>query len=903
MSFLKGLTARARSLLGHGASEARMEEEFCFHLTMETERLIAEGVAPDEARRRALVAFGGLDQHREAMRDGRGARMMGDFASDVRYALRAMRRSPGFAIAAALTLGIGIGVNGIIFGYVDTMLFRPIPAPNANQLVGVFNVDTRTGAPGLLAYEDYLDFRDRSTAFAGLAGSTGVPLNMVSADSKTGASSAADMVWGEMVTENYFSVLGMRPALGRLFTSNDAPQGGNAFAVLSYDSWRQRFHGDSSVIGRVVRLNGAEFTITGVTPPGYKGLRTFGFWPELFVPVGMHDVVMPGSTSLLQGRGDGWIYVVGRMHAGWTQEQTERAARVFASQLGQAYPATNQNLGITLVPGASGFDHPGFVKPRVLVLASAMGLFASIVTLLIICANLANMQLARTAARSHEFAIRLSLGCSRSRLARQLLAEALVLSVPGAIIAGAIVRLGPFLETFMVPHLQFRVGLGTEVDYRVALFTGAVAALAVLLFGLGPALRASRPRLAPTSASVIGPRPRTSRQRGRIGGLLVVAQLAMSVVLLVGGTLFVRSLFIARSLDLGFQPSNRLLLSVNVGLQSYDEARGRRFYDDVLTRVGALPSVASVSWIFPVPFDTYGRGIGLFVDGARTNSKDGVIATNASFVSEGFTKTLGLRLRGGRDFALADSSGTPRVMIVSRSLGARLWPGRDPLGQRARRGGASGRELLVVGVVDDATFSSLGERSTEHAYVPLRQDYRDWQTLVVHTRGDPLLALPQVRAIVASVDPTLPTFGVMTLERSVESGFATSRMAASVAGFFAALALLIAAVGLYAVVAGTVAERTREIGVRLALGSTPGGVLRYIMGGGARLGAWGLLTGLVAAFAVAKLMSGLLYGLSPSDPITFALAPLTLALVVLIATYLPARRAVRLDPIAALRSE
>jgi predicted permease len=843
-----------------------------------------------------------VDQHREAMRDGRGARLIADFASDVRSALRAMRRSPGFAIAAAVTLGVGIGVNGIIFGFVDTMLFRPIPAPNAQQLVGVFSVDTRTGAPELLAYEDYIDFRDRSGAFAGLAGSTGVPLNMVGAEA-TASSSAADMVWGEMVTENYFTVLGMRPALGRLFTADDAPQGGNAFAVLSYDSWRQRFHGDSSVIGRVVRLNGAEFTITGVAPPGYKGLRTFGFWPELFVPTGMHEIVMPGSKSLLRGRGEGWMYVVGRMHAGWTQERTERAARVFASQLARTYPATDQNLGITLVPGASGFDHPAFVKPRVLVLASALGLFASIVTLLIICANLANMQLAKHAARAHEFAIRLSLGCSRGRLARQLLAEALVLAVPGAILVAVIVKLGPLLETYMLPHLQFRVGLGTTADYRVALFTGGVAVLAVLLFGLGPALRASRASIAPSAASVIGPRARAPRQRGRIGALLVVAQLAMSVVLLVGGTLFVRSLFVARGLDVGFEPSNRLLLSVNVGLQSYDEARGRRFYDDVITRVRELPSVASASWMFPVPFDTYGRGIDLFVEGARTNAKDGVIATTASFVSESFTKTIGLRLRAGRDFTLADSSGTARVMIVSRSLATRLWPGKDALGQRARRGGASGRELLVVGIVDDATFSSLGERSTEHAYVPLRQDYRDWQTLIVHTRGDPVLALPRVRAIIANIDPTLPAFGIMTLERSVQSGFATSRMAASVAGFFAALALLIAAVGLYAVVAGTVAERTREIGLRLALGSTPGGVLRYVMSGGARLGALGLLIGLLAAFVVARLMAGLLYGLSPSDPITFALAPLTLALVVLVATYLPARRAVRLDPIAALRNE
>ena len=902
MSLLKGLSARARSLLASRASEARMEEEFRFHIAMETDRLVAEGLSPEEAHRRALVAFGGLDHHREAMRDGRGARLLADFIGDVRYALRAMRRSPGFAIAVAVTLGVGIGVNGIVFGFVNALLFRPIPASHSEQLVGVFSVDTKTGSPGLLAYEDYVDFRDQSGAFASLGGATGVPLNLVAAGT-SGAASAADMVWGELVTENYFTVLGMRPVIGRLFAASDAPQGANPFVVLSYESWQHRFHGDSSVISRVVRINGAEFTITGVTPRGFKGMRTFGFWPEMWVPVGMHDVVMPGSKNLLQSRGDGWIYVVGRMHPGWSEQQTARAAGLFASRLARAYPATNANLGVMILPAAGGTDHPGFVKPRVLVLASAMGLFASIITLLIICANLANMQLARAAARAHEIAIRLSLGCSRGRLARQLLAEALVLAAPGAAIAAVIVRLDPLLERYMLPHLQFRVGLDSAADYRVALFTGVVAVLAAVLFGLAPAIRASRPNLALTPASVIGARARGTRAGSRIRNLLVVTQLAMSVVLLVGGTLFVRSLFVARAIDVGFDQSNRLLLSVNVGLQNYDETRGRRFFDDVLTRTRSLPGVIAATWAFPVPFDTYGRSISLYAEGARTNAKDGTVGTDATFVTDDFIKTLGLRLQAGRDLSAADTAGAPPVMLVSRSLATRLWPGKDPVGQRARRGGASGPEVMVVGVVGDATFASLGERSHDRAYVPLRQRYRDWETLIVHTRGEPATVLPQVRAVIASIDPTLPTFGVMTLQQSVESGFATSRMAASIAGFFAALALLIAAVGLYAVVAGSVAERTREIGVRLALGSTPGGVLRFVMGGGARLGAWGLVIGLVCAVVVAKLMAGLLYGLSPSDPLTFALAPIALALVVLIATYLPARRAVGLDPIAALRSD
>jgi predicted permease len=902
MSLLKGLSARARSIVAGRASEARMEEEFAFHLAMETERLVAAGVPADEARRRARVAFGGLEQHREAMRDGRGARLLADLGGDVRYALRSMRRSPGFAIAVAVTLGVGIGVNGIVFGFVNSMLFRPIPTSDPDALVGVFTVDTKTGSPGLLAYDDYVDLRDGSKAFAGLAGATCVPLNLVSGGT-SGTALAADMVWGEMVTENYFSVLGMRPERGRLFGESDGAPGANPFAVLSYESWKFRFRGDTAVVGRTVRLNGSEFTITGVAPRGYRGLRTFGFWPEIFVPIGMHEVVMPGSKGPLHGRGDGWIYTVGRMHRGWTQAQTERSSRLFATQLAHAYPATNANFGITLVPGATGFDHPGFVKPRVLVLASAMGLFASVVTLLIICANLANMQLARAAARGHEIAIRLSLGCSRARLARQLLTEAFVLAIPGVIIAGFVVRLGPLFESFALPHLQFRVGIGSTTDYRVALFTGLVAVLAVALFGLAPALRATRPKLTPSPASVIGARSGRTGPRGRMRGALVVAQLAMSVVLVVGGTLFVRSLILARGMDLGFDPSNRLLLSVNVGLQNYDEARGRKFYDDVVTRTRMLPDVISASWAFPVPFDTYGRAAVLYTENARTNRKEGTVVTNTTFASDGFTRALGVRLQAGRDFTLADSVGAPRALIVSRSLATRLWPGKDPVGQRARRGGASGPELLVVGVVDDATFSSLGETSKEHAYFPLRQQYRDWETLIVHTRGEPTLVLPRIRTIIINTDQTLPTFGAMTMRESVGSGFATSRTAASVAGFFAMLALLIAAVGLSAVVAGSVAERTREIGVRLALGATPNGVLRFIMGGGARLGAWGLAIGLVCAMGVARLMSGLLYGLSPSDPITFAIAPLSLAVVVLVATYLPARRAVRLDPVAALRSE
>jgi predicted permease len=507
MSRLDGYLARLRSVFRSTSAERRMEEEFAFHVDMETKRRAASGMEPGEARRDALVAFGGLEYHREAMRDERGARLFSDLASDIRYALRGMRRSPGFVLAVALTLGLGVGVNGITFGMVNSLLLRPLPAERPEELVGLFTRDTRSGDYGHLAWDDYVDLRDRSGVFAGLAGRTDGPVNLVLPRDPLGqaSESVADMVWGEFVTENYFSVIGVRAALGRFFTTEDAPQGSNAFAVISHDAWTERFGGDSSVIGRIVRLNGTPFTITGVAPAGFRGIRTFGFWPEIWAPVGMHRVLMPGSDGLLSGRGDGWMMAVGRMNPGWSQERTQEAATRFARQLAEAYPATNERVGMYLLPAKSGFDNPAFVKPDILQLAGVLGIFASLVMLLIICANLANLQLARAANRAREFAIRLSMGCSRARLVRQLSIEALLLAIPGAVVAGFVTAMSSAVEASMLPHLQFRVGFNPTVDARVIAFTALLALIAVALFGLAPALRAARPAITSSLASVVGP--------------------------------------------------------------------------------------------------------------------------------------------------------------------------------------------------------------------------------------------------------------------------------------------------------------------------------------------------------------------------------------------------------------
>src|SRR5215471_9627978 len=371
MSAWKGLLARARSILRPGDAEARLDEEFRFHVETQTEHLIREGVPPAEARRQALLAFGAVEGHREAMRDERGARYFDDLRADVRYALKSIRRHPGFILAATLTLGLGIGVNGIVFGYVNSLLFRPVTADRPEDLVALFTRDTRTGTIGAFGYDDFLDFRDRSGAFAGLAAMTGVPVNLTV---PRAGNAGADMVWAEIVTEDYFSVLGTRPALGRFFTAADAPQGGNPFVVLSYLAWQRRFQGDPNVVGRGVRINGREFVVTGVAPRGFKGMRRLGFWPDVWVPIGMQPIVQPGARNMLHGRGGGPLLVVGRLRPGFDVEHTQAVATEFARHLETAYPQSNANVGTRILPAKVGFENPSIIKPSVLVLSSALGI-------------------------------------------------------------------------------------------------------------------------------------------------------------------------------------------------------------------------------------------------------------------------------------------------------------------------------------------------------------------------------------------------------------------------------------------------------------------------------------------------------------------------------------------------
>jgi predicted permease len=815
---------------------------------------------------------------------------------DIRYAFRTLRRSPGFALIAIVTLAVAIGVNSTVFTFVNGMLFKPLPAHAPQELVALFSRDLKSGSSSEIAWDDYVDYRDRSGVFAGLAGQVGTPMNL----SERGN---AEMVWGELVTENFWSVLGMQPALGRFFVQADANgPGSDPYAVLSWGFWQKHFAGDPGVIGRAVVINGHPFRVVAVAAPAFKGTRRFGFWPQMWVPMQMHDAVVPGSAKGLSGRGDGFLITVGRLKPGLTLERAQTVLRGFARQLEQAYPASNRNVGATLISARTAFDNPSWTPPRMLLLASSLAMFAVMLILLIASANVANLMLARASARTREVAVRLALGASRVRLVRQFMTESMIIALLGGVGGMLLTLAGKPFQTAMVPKLQFQVGLDTSVDQRVLLFTTLATLATVLLFGLAPGWQATRTNLVPALKNA-GSQATVGRRRFQLRDILVIGQVALSLVLLVGGGLFLRSLSGAQDVDVGFPVQSRALLSVNPELQGWSAERTQAFYRQVVRNVEALAEVQSASWAFPVPFDTYGRGFTLYVDGISTNQQDQTIGVSGSVVDTKYFATLGTPLVQGREFTEQDDANAPLVMVVNHAAAVRLWPGKEPVGQKGRLGDASGTEVVVVGVARTGKYNTLGESPLPYVFMPLRQHNRGWMTLVVQTRGDAARALPALKEQIRALDPTLPVFGVMTMEQNVASARNIALNAATLAGVFGAIALILALVGIYGVVAFSVAQRTREVGIRMALGATTTNVLQDVLGRAGILAGLGIVLGLIGALAVSRLLAGLLYGVSAYDTLTFVAVPVALVIATLAASYIPARRATRISPMVALRSE
>jgi predicted permease len=812
---------------------------------------------------------------------------MNTLLQDLRYGARMLSKRPGFTLIAIITLGLGIGANTGIFSLVNTVTLRPLPVAEPDRIVEVTPLG-KGASMGAFSYPGYKDFRDKNEVFDGLVAYFPEPMNL----SQNGAN---ERVWGYLASGNYFDVLGVRAFKGRMFTQeDDRIPGAHPVVVVSYGCWQRRFGGDPNLVGRGVKLNGHDFTIIGVAPEGFRGTVLF-FEPEFYTPMMMAKQIAPGESSWFENRGDGGILAFGRLKPGVSATQARESLNLLMEQVARE-DQYFEGMTFSLTP-------PGLAVP--LIRFGTLG-FAGVLTatvalvLLIACVNLANLSLARATQRRKEIAIRLSLGAGRLRIVRQLLTESVVLSLAGGVVGWLIALWMIDLVAAFKPPVDFNLLIDPRPDWRVMVFTLIVSFITGSLFGLAPALQASKVDLIPALKDETG---LDGYRRSRFRNGLVVAQVALSLLLLITAGLIVRSLQQTQMIGPGFEVENRITMSVDLGLQGYDEARGREFYKQLITRVESLPDARGASYIDSLPLNLdFNTGV-IYVEGQPFTRGSNLPVIPYGLVWPRYFKTMGIPLLEGRDFTMQEDKEESRFVIVNESFARRFWPGQDPIGKRLSRGGPDNPRFEVIGVVKDGKYWTLGEDPSPFVYFPIAREYDENMSLVVHTSAEPQSMIKTIRREVERLDANLPLFDVKTMSEHMRFSLLPLRAGAWVAGGFALLALLLAGLGIYGVMAYAVSQRTREIGLRMALGAESRDVMRLIVKQGMWLALTGLAIGLAGALFLTRLMSSVLYGVSATDIVTFAGVTLLLGSVVLIACYLPARRAAKVDPMVALRCE
>jgi predicted permease len=902
---LNDLRLRLRSLFHHTAVESDLNDELRFHFDQHVEKLIASGVPPVEARRRTRLELGTNDKIREDYRDASGIRFLETLAQDIRFALRMLRKSPGFTAVAFLTLALGIGANTAVFSLIDAFMLRSLPIPDPSRVVQITSIDRAENGPSI-SIPAVQEIEQHQQVFSSMGAYSGEGLADVEINGELGI---ADV---DFATGTYYSVLGTKPLLGRLLTPDDVGLNGGApsnAVVISYDYWQRHFGGATDVVGKTIRIEKFPFTIIGVTPRNFFGLSRSMTTIALTVPLTAEREIFaydhPDNSKPVRAE-----YIVARLRDGVGIEKAEADLKsLWPGILADTVPANlkpqdradylSSQLQVT-PPGQHEMIANRFSKPLYVLMALA-GLI-----LLVACANLATLMLARAAARNHELSIRVALGASRWRLAQQLLVESILLAVVSALLGLAFGYYGASAIISLIVGQIFIIPTAFNVapNFLVLAFTTLAAILTGVLFGLAPAWSATR---SDPNAALQQSARTTAAAAGKFGKALICAQVALSVILLMGAGLFVRSLGRLNSLNPGFTKKNILTVQLENVPGGYDNINNDAYYPDLVRRISALPGVLSAS----TSLIHVGGGYEWTEAVSKIGSdENGSFAADFAEVSPGFFKTLKMNILEGRDFAWQDTEHAPAVAIVSRTLAQKLSPSGDVVGLHIRIGsigrndvgGGNRADVRILGVVSDARIYDVHSANLGAVYIPGLQGYAQWNDLEVRAAGNPQTLVPFIRQTILSMGHEYART-VKTLTEADERTVIQDQVTAMLSGFFGALALLIAAIGLFGLMAYNVTRRTRELGIRFALGAQRGSVLRMILRETLTLALIGVAIGLPCALAATRLIAHMLFGVTPYDPLTLAAVPLALLSVAALAGYIPARRAMKVDPMVALRYE
>jgi predicted permease len=864
-----------------------LDEELRAHHSAAVQERIERGASPAEAEAAARREFGNAGLVAETTREMWGWASLDRLAQDVRYGLRQLRRNPGFTLTAVLTLALGIGANTAIFSAVSAVLLRPLPIASPGEVVSVRNNSGRAMF-NAFSFPNYRDIRDRSTAFSDVMAFRFTPVAVSHEDTN-------QRIWCYMVTGNYFPGLGLRPHLGRLLTPDDDRNlGAHPVAVIGYDAWQRRFASRADVVGQEIIVNGRSYTVVGVGPKGFAGTEVIAS-PEIWFPVAMQPALEPGSNAL-EARGLPVFTVLARMKRGASRAQAEAEVAAISRSLATEFPDENKDMNIALSPPGM-LSGGGFLRSASLGFATLLLSGAGLV-LVLACANLSNMLLARATERREETAVRLAMGASRIRLVRQLLTESMLLAMAGGLVA-ILPALWPLrFSVQMKPPADFPMVLDVQWDLRVLAFAFLITVITGVAFGLLPALQASRAEVA---VSLKGGQPTAMRRRW-VRGSLVAVQVALSLVLLTGAGLLVRALGQAQHLELGFEPRGAVEVGFDLRIQGYDAPSGRELQKQMLERVRAMPGVQAAGFADVVPLDLHFFATPVFIEGVPEERNSSTPRALSSRVSPGYFAAMGTRLLAGRDFTDSDDLTGEPVAVVNLAFARRFWGTEEAIGKRFSLGNPRAPKLKVVGVVQNGRYNSLNAESQPFAFRSAWQSYSGATGMVVRSSMDEPAVMAAVRREVQPLDSQMP-LSVSPLRDRLGVALLPARVAATVLGAFAALGLALAAVGIYGVISYAVSRRTRELGIRMAMGARKADVLRLVIRQGMRPALIGALLGLPATYALTLLMQSFLFGLSPTDPLTYSATAAVLATVALLACFVPALRATRVDPVVALRHE